>query len=165
MSAKTYIVDSGGTTRFVKRLFVVDAGNVSRAVKRMFVVDAGNVSRLVYTGADYLTLVSGNVSTTNGYVRGTIGSLTPSTLGDGALVQELAAKSTTPFTLIFDISGYAGTITSSYLVSVTINTTVFAATAATFSGGGSGSSASWQWSTGFNLINGDTFSVAVERSA
>jgi hypothetical protein len=165
MSAKTYIVDSSNTTRFPKRIIVVDSGNVSRVCKRIFVVDAGNVSRLIFTGADYLTLVSGNVSTTNGYVRGTIGSLTPSTLGDGALVQEIAAKSTTPFTLIFDISGYAGTITSSYLISLTITNTVFLATSAVFTGGSAGGTAQWQWTTGFNLINGDTFSVAVNRSA
>jgi hypothetical protein len=55
MSARTHIVDSGGTARLVSRLFVVDSGGTSRLVSRAFVIDSGGTARLIYTGARIVT--------------------------------------------------------------------------------------------------------------
>lgn len=64
MAARTLIVDSGGTTRRVLRMFVVDGGGVSRLIKRKFVIDGGGVARLVHVGE-----ITATINNTFGYVR------------------------------------------------------------------------------------------------
>jgi hypothetical protein len=166
MTARTLIVDSGGTTRQAKRMFIVDSGSVSRLVKRIFVVDSGSVTRLVFTGADLLTLVSATfpVAGSNGYVQSSFGSLTPTILGDGSTVTEIVASVTTPFALTLAITGYPGTIASTYLTSLTLNAAAFLATSASFSGGGAGGTATWTWSPGFHFTNSETVAVVLQRN-
>ena len=166
MSAKTYVVDSGGTTRFLKRVYIVDSGNVTRKVKRIWAVDNTNTARLVFTGADYLTLIAGVTFGETGYTQGGFGSLTPSVLGDGSTVTSLFTTPTTPpqQELFFVITGYPGTVTSSYLTSLTINGATMPATAATFSGGGAGSQAEWTWTPSTALVGGTTYPVVVQRT-
>jgi hypothetical protein len=166
MSARTLIVDSGGTTRQAKRMFIVDSGSVSRLVKRIFVVDSGSVSRLVFTGADYLTLVTAGapVAGSNGYIQGGFGSLTPTTLGDGSTVTEIAASVTSPFPLNLTIRGYPGTIGSSYLTSLSLNAALFTAASASFSGGTPGGSAVWTWASGFHFGASQTIAVILQRT-
>jgi hypothetical protein len=165
MVAQTYIADSGGATRYPKKIYVSDSGGVSRFVKKIYVSDSGGITRFIFSGADYLSMVAGGVTGVAGYVRGTFGTLTPSVLGDGALVQELAAATATPHALTFTISGYAGVITSGYLISVLVGVSIFEATAATFTGGSSGGTAQWQWASGPLLSSGTTYPVTVQRSA
>jgi hypothetical protein len=50
MSVRTFIVDGGGTTRFVKKLFVIDSGSVARQIIKGWVIDSGGTARLVYSG-------------------------------------------------------------------------------------------------------------------
>ena len=166
MTARTLIVDSGGTTRQAKRMFIVDSGSVSRLVKRIFVVDSGSVSRLVFTGADLLTLVTASapVGGSNGYEQGGFGSLTPTTLGDGSTVTAIVASVTTPFALQLSITGYPGTITSSYLTSLTLNTAVFLQSSASFGGGGAGGTAIWTWNPGFHFSASETVAVVLQRN-
>jgi hypothetical protein len=163
LSAKSYI-SQAGVTRFPKKIYVSDAGAVVRRIKKQYISDSGGVTRLTFTGADYLSLVAGTAGGSNGYTQGSFGSLTPGTLGDGATVIELAASATSPHPLVFFIDTYPGTITSSYLTSVTIGAAVFLATAATFSGGTAGGSASWTWASGPVITPTDTYAVAVQRS-
>ena len=166
MVARTLISDSGAVTRQAKRLIIEDSGSVARIVKRLFISDSGAVSRLVFTGADFLTLITAGapVAGSNGYIQGGFGSLTPTTLGDGATVTEIAASVTTPFALNLTIQGYAGTIASSYLTSLMLNATTFLATSASFAGGGAGGSASWTWNPGFHFTASETVAVVLQRN-
>ena len=166
MVARTLISDSGAVVRQAKRLPISDSGGVTRIAKRVFISDSGAVARLVFTGADFLALVAAGapVAGSNGYVQGSFGSLTPSVLGDGTTVIEMAASVTTPFPLILQITGYPGSITSSYLTSLTLNAAVFLASAATFGGGGGGGSATWSWSSGFHFLNSAHVAVIVQRT-
>ncbi len=50
MAARIIVVDSGGTSRQVRRFFVIDAGGTPRLVSRAFVIDAGGTARLIYSG-------------------------------------------------------------------------------------------------------------------
>jgi hypothetical protein len=164
MSTKTYVVDSTDTTRYVKKIFVVDSGSVARKIKRIWMIDSGSVARLVFTGADYLSMVAGTTAGSSGYLGGVFGTLTPHVLGDGATVEELTAANAFAHNSIFEITGYPGSITSSYLLSLTVGATTLLATAATFAGGGSGGAASWTWSTGFAINSGSTYAVVVQRT-
>lgn len=55
MAIRTFVVDSGATSRLLKanRFFVIDTGNVARTIKRLFVVDSGGTARQVYQNAVY----------------------------------------------------------------------------------------------------------------
>jgi hypothetical protein len=166
MSSLTYIVDSTSTTRKVKKLFVVDSGSVTRRIKKGWIIDSSSVARLIFTSADFLTLVTAGapVAGSNGYIQSSFGSLTPTTLGDGSTVTELAASVTTPFPLNLTIRGYPGTITSAYLTSLTLNAATFLATSATFSGGSPGGSAVWNWASGFHFSTSETVAVVLQRT-
>jgi len=63
MAARTYVVDSGGTSHIVKKLFVVDSSNTTRQVKRCFVIDSGNTARLVYVAAQVIPATISNGAT------------------------------------------------------------------------------------------------------
>ena len=166
MPARTFVVDSGGTSRFIKRWFAIDSGGVARLAKRVFVFDSGGVARLVFTGADFLTLITASapVGGSNGYIQGGFGSLTPTTLGDGSTVTEIAASVTSPFPLNLTIRGYPGTIGSSYLTSLSLNAALFTAASASFSGGTPGGSAVWTWASGFHFGASQTIAVILQRT-
>jgi hypothetical protein len=166
MVARTLISDSGGTTRQEKRIAIEDSGSVTRIAKRILASDSGGTSRLVFTGADFLTLISASapVAGSNGYIQSGFGSLTPTTLGDGSTVTEIAASVTTPFPLNLTIRGYPGTIVSAYLTSLTLNAATFLATSASFSGGGAGASAVWMWASGFHFGASQTVAVVLQRT-
>jgi hypothetical protein len=164
MVARTLISDSGAVIRQAKRILISDSTATVRVVKRLFISDSGAVARLVFTGADFLALIAGSAGGSNGYTQSAFGSLTPSTLGDGSTVTELASAATFPHNMIFQITGYSGTITSGYLTSLAINASVFLATSASFSGGSSGGSASWTWNPGFGFSNGSSYSITVQRT-
>jgi hypothetical protein len=163
--SRTLVVDSGNTTRLVKRLFVVDSGNVSRQVKRCFVVDAGNVSRLVYVNSATFTMVAGqtgHINLTIGYSSSLIGSLTPTTDAEGNVIQAFDYQTTGSgtFNVTINIASNPG---SSYFSSITFTGsggTTFTTAAATY-GYGSGL-ASWSWSAGSAyLVNGSTYTVTM----
>lgn len=166
MVARTLISDSGAIVRQAKRLIIEDSGSVARVVKRLFISDSGAVARLVFTGADFLTLVTAAapVGGSNGYIQGGFGSLTPTTLGDGSTVTEIAASVTSPFPLNLTIRGYPGTIGSSYLTSLSLNAALFTAASASFSGGTPGGSAVWTWASGFHFGASQTIAVILQRT-
>jgi len=166
MSQFTYVVDSGSTTRKVKKVWVIDSGSTARKIKKIWVIDSGSTARLVFTGADFLTLVTAGapVGGTNGYAQGGFGSLTPNVLGDGATVTAIDASVTNPFPLNLTITGYVGSITSGYLTSLMLNGTLLLSTSATFSGGSLGGSANWSWNPGFHFLNSATVAVILQRS-
>jgi hypothetical protein len=166
MVARILESDSGGVTRQIKRIAMSDSGGVTRIIKRVLASDSGGVTRLVFTGADFLTLVTAAVPVggSNGYIHGGFGSLTPTILGDGSTVTEIAASVTTPFSLILAITGYPGTIASTYLSSLTLDSAAFIATSASFSGGGAGGTATWTWNPGFHFSNNETVAVVLQRN-
>jgi hypothetical protein len=150
----TYIVDSGSTTRKLKTLWVVDSGSVSRKVKKLWVIDSGSVARLVYT-ANIFTLTSGSAGGSSGYASGGFGSIAPSnTLADDNLISQISSSNTAPHPLIVTLTQAGGgpSISSGYLVNISIAGTILLGSAATFAGGGS--VGSWTWSTGLSLAAG-----------
>jgi hypothetical protein len=170
MSARTLIVDSGGTTRQTKRWALVDSGGTTRLAKRVFLVDSGGTPRLIFSGADNLSMLVGTAANDNGYVNGAFGVLTPNTLGDGSIVQELAVAThlaPTPFQLVFTISNYPGTITQAYLTSLTINASLVAPgdpNYTGFTGGTPGGTAQWIWQNQGVPIVGNTIPIVVTRT-
>lgn len=70
MTARTLIVDSGSTTRLVKKWWAIDSGNVARFAKRVFLIDSGSVARLIFA-----TQVVASITPTNAFVTG-VGTLT-----------------------------------------------------------------------------------------
>jgi hypothetical protein len=60
MSVRTFIVDGGGTTRFIKKLFVIDSGGTPRQIIKGWVIDSGGTARLVYSGQVVATAVPAN---------------------------------------------------------------------------------------------------------
>jgi hypothetical protein len=169
MSAKTYAFAAGSAQR-IKKVFVSDSGSVVRRIKKIYASDSGGVTRLVYVSDDELSMLVGNVGNNNGYINGTIGTLTPTVLGDGATVQELLFSNHSapvPGNCIFEIDTYPGTITSSYLTSLNVNGNILTPSSPNFtgfSGGSPGGAAQWSWSgAGFPTI-GSTIPVIVTRT-
>lgn len=160
----TYVVDSGGVSRKIKKPWVIDSGGVAHRLKKIWVIDAGGTARLVFRFGDELSLLAGSSGAVTGYVQGLFGTLTPHTLSDGANVVAIEANASSPYPLTLQINGYAGSITSSYLDNLNISGNVFTGASATFSGGSPGVSAFWSWSTGFHFISPNTYPVVVSRS-
>jgi len=165
----TWVVDSGDTPRKLKDPWVVDGGGTPRQLKKIWVIDSGGTARLVFRSADVLSMICGTSANAVGYALGGFGALTPPDLGDGSVVQEITVAdhlSPTPNVFIFEITGFPGTITVNYLASITLNGIVHTpqdANFTSFTGGGAGSIAQWQWgSVGF-LTNGATVPVIVVR--
>src|SRR5690349_18862397 len=92
MATKFHVVDVSAITRRVRKLYAVDAGGRTRQIKKGFVIDAGGAARLFYQNADVLTLVAGQATNINGQVTfigftaNSVGSLSPTVLGDGHVV-------------------------------------------------------------------------------
>lgn len=144
-------------------MFFFDAGGVTRTIKRLFLRDSSGVARLIFSGADFFTIVCGTANNSNGYVNGGIGSIAPNNLlGDGSTLQQLSVSNShapVPGNLILSINGNISA--SNYLTSITIAGTTYLASAATFSGGG-GVSGQWQWS-GAGIFSG-TIAVVIQRT-
>lgn len=170
MSAKTFAADSGGAIHRIKKVFAADTGGVIRKIKKIFAADSGGVIHLVFVADDELSMLVGTVGNNNGYAAGGVGTLTPGTLGDGAIVQEILVSNhaaPTPGLLIFFISNYPGTITSAYLTSLMINAALYKPSDANFtgfSGGASGGSAQWTWSGAGIPTPGTTIPVVITRT-
>jgi hypothetical protein len=165
------VVDSGGASRKLKDPWVVDSGGVSRKLKKIWVIDPTGTARLVFRSADVLSMfVGGPVADAVGYVPGSIGSLTPTTLGDGSVVQEITISnhlSPTPFELAFEINGYPGTIVEGYLTSISVDGSVFTPGGTgfvSFSGGSPGGTAQWLWTGAAVPTVGSTIPVIVMRT-
>jgi hypothetical protein len=83
MATRFFVVDSGGTSRLIKRWGVVDSGGTTRMLKRAFVVDSGGTSRLIFASSVSYTLTSatgtdGFAYNFSGYDRASgTGSLSP----------------------------------------------------------------------------------------
>lgn len=65
MAVRRFIVDSGGTSRFIRRRFVVDSGGTARLIKRRFVIDSGGTARLTYQGDTIVLNSTGYTRFTN----------------------------------------------------------------------------------------------------
>lgn len=136
MAARTYVVDSGGTSRLVKRLFVVDSGGTSRLIKRAFAIDSGGTARLIYQG-DYTTSGSFTSSSatsfgnTRGYDPnnhtgiGAVGSaMSPTELEDGAVIEAIVRQQVTGtgfISTLVIISGFSSDPGADYFASITVN--------------------------------------------
>jgi hypothetical protein len=153
-----------------KRIFLFSSGT-ARQAKRIFLFSSGT-ARLVFSAADTLSMIvgTGGAGGNNGYILGGFGSLTPTTLGDGTSVTELAVSnmgSSTPHVMILALQGYPGTITASYLTSLQINTgSLFTPSTPGFSfaGGAPGGSANFTWTGAPFLTNGATDVVTITRT-
>lgn len=169
MSAKLYVEDAGAGHK-TKKLFVSDSGAVIRKIKKIYASPVTGLADLVYISEDDLSMLVGTAANSNGYAAGGFGTLTPNTLGDGAVVDELIFSNHSapvPGNAIFAIHSYPGTITSAYLTSLTVGANVLTPSDPTFtgfSGGAPGGSAQWTWSgVGFPTV-GSTLPVVVVRA-
>lgn len=161
---------SAGAAQKIKKVFASDSGGVVRKIKKIYASDSGGVTRLVFISEDDLSMLVGTAANSNGYAAGGFGTLTPNTLGDGAVVDELIFSNHSapvPGNAIFAIHSYPGTITSAYLTSLTVGANVLTPSDPTFtgfSGGAPGGSAQWTWSgVGFPTV-GSTLPVVVVRA-
>lgn len=170
MAART-LASVAGTGEQMKRILISDpSGPAIRQAKRIFLSDSGGTARLIFSGADNLSMLVGTAANDNGYVNGAFGVLTPNTLGDGSIVQEMAVAThlaPTPFQLVFTISNYPGTITQTYLTSLTINASLVAPgdpNYTGFTGGTPGGTAQWIWQNQGVPIVGNTIPIIVVRT-
>lgn len=119
---------------------------------------------------DTLSMFSGTAANSVGFAAGGFGSLTPNTLGDGAVVDEVSVGnhvSPHPNQFLFFITSYPGTINQSYLTSISINGQPFApgdGNFTSFTGGAPGGSAQWIWQNATIPTIGATVPVVVIRT-
>jgi hypothetical protein len=178
MSAKTYIVDSGNTTRRIKKWWVIDSGGVARNLKKVWVIDAGGVARLVFQSASIFTMTASHFSGQGGYVQGVEGSMTPLGGGpDGLMIngnQLIQLDSTFPgganlILVIQQAGGGPAPSTKTYLTSMVLQQAGQAAV--TFTGasatsfGYSAPQGQWEWSSGFGFPIGTTFTVTLTTTS
>lgn len=122
------------------------------------------------TPEDDLVMFTGTAANDNGYENGSFGTMTPNTLGDGAIVQQLGVANLlapTPHNMLFSISNYPGTITQSYLTSIAFHSATFMPGDANFlgfTGGGAGGTATWNWANAPIPAVGTTVPVVVIRT-
>jgi hypothetical protein len=189
MAANRYMVDSGGTTRHIKKRYVIDSGGVARLIKKRYIVDAGGVTRLTFIFGDQLTMVAGtNSSSLPGspgyYKQGPSsqweGTMTPGTLGDTSPITALVSNSSgnlpnaNPgwwFVDIGPVPGYSSSspLPQSYLTEIVVSgpgvgTVTLSGSSATFTRT-LNVNGSWAWGPGLPAFtSGDTYSVSVVRS-
>ena len=48
MAVKTYLPDSSGIAREIKKLYIGDANNIAREIKLLYAGDANNKARLIF---------------------------------------------------------------------------------------------------------------------
>lgn len=164
MPANRYMVDSGGTTRHIKKRFVVDSGGVTRLIKKRYIVDAGGTTRLTFLYGNNFTMLAGQATFIGYNALGptNFGSITPSsTLNDGAVIGTINTNILGPgANLLLYIFGFASNPGASYVTTFTINGVTVAGTAAVYQYGGvrGVQTAQWTWNaviTGFT--NGGTY--------
>jgi hypothetical protein len=162
----TYVVDSGSTTRLLKKCYVVDSGGTTRQIKKIYVVDSGGTTRLVFLSSNNLTLIAGAATNATGYNstgHPPFGSITPSaTLNDGNVITIL--ETSTPGTpdLTLRITGFSADPTASYISSISINGGTTFGTVASSYAYGSGM-ATWIWNSfpASVLVSGTSYPVVL----
>lgn len=169
MSAKTFAFAAGSAQR-IRKIFADDSGGVVRKIKKMYASDSGGVTRLVFIADDELSMLVGTGANSNGYASGGFGTLTPSTLGDGAVIDEITfTNHSAPVSgnaLLF-LNSYPGTITAAYLTSITVGGVTLTPSDVNFtgfSGGAPGGSAQWTWSGAGFPTPGTTIPVVIVRT-
>lgn len=164
----TWATNVGGVWQIAKTPAVNVAG-VNRPIKQGW-VNVANVWRLFFSAADILQMLVGTAGNANGYAQGGFGTLTPSTLGDGTVVTEVAVSNLSapvPRTLIVALSGYPGAITAGYLTSVQFDAgapIVPSGANFTFGGGSAGGTAQFTWTGQIIFAPNATVTVAVTRT-
>jgi hypothetical protein len=185
MSTRFFVVDSGGTSRLIKRWAVVDSGGTTRMLKRAFVVDSGGTSRLIFVSSAAFTLTGGSAN--DGFVYqwvgydlggGPTGSLSPGGTGNLSGVTFQSLLDYFPFGggayqfSQFVVSGLgADPGQNGFFNSVVVGAITRTAAAANGGAGGSilaysysAGTAIWTWSAGvgaFGMTNGGNSSVTV----
>lgn len=112
----------------------------------------------------------GTAANSNGYAQGGFGTLTPTNLDDGTIINQLTFSNHSapaPGNMLLFVNSYPGSITASYLASITVNGGTFTPSDPNFtgfSGGAPGGSAQWTWSGAGFPTPGTTVPVIVVRS-
>lgn len=149
MATRLFVVDSGGTSRLVRRLPVVDSGGTTRLIKRLFAVDSGGTARLVFRSSLHETTITvgDNGAGQEGYAQGVAGSIGDATYDDGG------ATSRTIVTVLWDqdnagiqmaLSGINVPDSDTTFQSIGVNGLEFARSAASYNGN-SGGNSRWLW--------------------
>lgn len=152
-------LNDNGNWRQLREVYVNDNGNW-RSIVQVYVNDNGNW-RTVFQRYDESTMVAGTNTVYFGYEEGGLGSLTPSTLGDGIIVQRIISDPTGPlFSVVF--RGFSSDPGIGYLVKIEINGISLSSTAASYSY--SSGVAQWDWFANASLANGGTYTVLIYRA-
>ncbi len=156
----TLHINDGGVWRAIREVYVNDNGTW-RSVLEVYVNDSGNW-RTVFQRYDEITLTAGTDSLTVGFISGSFGSVSPSTLGDGRAINRIANDASEPrFQL--HISGFSSDPGADYLEKIEINGLTLQASAASYAFGGG--IAGWDWiGTSASLANGGSYPTKVYRA-
>lgn len=160
MPANRYMVDSGGTTRHIKKRYVVDSGGVTRLIRKRYIVDAGGTTRLTFLYGNNFTMLAGQATFIgyNSVGPTNFGSISPSaTLNDGHVIGTINTNILGPGArLLLLITGFSSTPGAAYVTSFTINGVALTGVSAVFTFSGTGGS--WTWASAINgFINGDSY--------
>lgn len=166
---RTYVSDSGGTTRIPKKIYVSDSGGTTRLVKKIYVSDSGGVTRLVYEGGYQFTITAGVVSGggntgysnglgTGGGVYGSISNPPAGNLPSGKIIAGVFDQTggSNPQGAELVITSFASDPGKNSLVEIILNGHTYTGSSATYS---FGSSARWSWGAAnlYGLVNGNTY--------
>lgn len=155
---RSYIADSGGTARLIKKLYIADSGGTARFVKKLYMADSGGTAHLVYAPEITGTITAGVDGNLKGYALGSYGSLSGYSGPSGISLEALYDDDSTVMCSI-ELSGFSSDPGSSYLGSITCNSQTLEGSAATHSY--SAGIASWSWSTLFGFSSGDSYPFTV----
>lgn len=135
MPANRYMVDSGGTTRHIKKRYVIDSGGVARLIKKRYIVDAGGTTRLTFLYGNYFTMTAGAPGAVgySGIPPTTYGSISPSaTLNDGKILYTLNSLGSGVYAYNLFIGGFSSDPGQIYVTSIQTNGFTLLGAAATY---------------------------------
>lgn len=156
---RSYIADSGGTARLIKKLYMDDSGGTAHLIKKLYMADSGGTARLVYAAEITGTITAGASGHNVGYSASAWGSLSGYSGPAGISLVTLSDYDFTPIASTLVLGGFSSNPTSSYIVSVTANSNTMLASAATYSY--TGGDATWSWSSVFGFVNGDSYPFVI----
>jgi hypothetical protein len=149
MTKRIHVVDSGGTPRLVRagRFFVVDSGGVTRKIKKLWTIDSGGVARQVYQS----TITTGDNGSQYGYALGNYGAIGDGTYDDNVLSpQTIRIVLWDGIAVQFWLNGANVPDTDDTFVSITLDGQEFTrASRTTYNGGQAGPATSWLWSSAY----------------
>lgn len=160
----TTSVNDAGTWRGLIGVYVNDVGTWREIIEE-YVNDSGTW-RLVHAGGDAFSLTAGSAIGFYGYSASpSIGSISPTTLGDGKTLAQMVDVDPAVKDHILQISGFSSDPGSSYLISAAANGTTLLAAAASYGYNSGSGTAVWTWTNqSFGFVDGNNYTVVIRRT-